>query len=314
MRIGVRLPALRLGMLVVAASLFGACALARAVPASATAELGVELPTIGATWRHHGWAQTRAKYFSPLVMEDIRDNLGADYVRTGWVPRSVAHEHPAWRREDQALDAACAAGLRVMIIVPGIADDANGIDDLAASATAFFARYTVREFGCLQYAEIANEADLSENGFRSVDAYAAFYERIAPIVASYGIPVITTGVSGRDVIWTTRLAALFAAASPAPPVAGYGFHPYGIPAAALPHAFADMQRAASNPNVYVTELGEADPDELHDAIVNLAPVTPAITIYEYRAQPGEDDKYGLKDRPALFDAVRRAWASVKKRP
>lgn len=247
-------------------------------------------------------------------MQDIRDNLHASYVRTGWIPSRLRFEVYRWRREDDGMDVICDAGLHVMAIVPSPKDDDRGETDLLDSVREFFARYERRDPGCIRYAEISNEADLPVNRFADVGAYAAYYAKAAPIVASFGVPVITSGVSGKDLPWTFALAGLLRGVNA--PVSGYGFHPYGVTISDLASATLAMARAAGAlpngtlPNVYVTEIGQSNARDLYATIVNLARATPALTIYEYQAQPGEDPRYGLKDNPALYAAVQRAWTAL----
>jgi hypothetical protein len=308
---------------VVATACLGALVLAPIAVASQTpsagsaptrvAELGIELPAVGGPrW----WLVTRKTYFTPAVMHDIHDNLHASYVRTGWIPDWLHFEKIRWFREDQGLDAICSSGLRVMVILPSPKEDRKGENDLAANIGEFFSRYTRREFGCLRYAEIGNEADLPSNGFADVKDYASFYERMAPIVAAFGVEVITSGTSGKDLPWTSTLASLLRAADPIPLVSGYGFHPYGVPSANMLAALNEVRAVAGvgtnalSPNVYVTEIGQKNPDELYLTLVGLARATPAITVYEYRAQPNEDPEYGLKNNPALYAAVQKAWATI----
>ena len=134
------------------------------VRSATVARLGIELPTLGgANW----FTVMRARYFSDSVMRDIRDNLHLDYVRTGWVPGRLAFEKIRWYREDQGMDTICSAGLKLMIIVPGLGKDrrTGATIDPTPTVSEFFARYTEREFGCIAYAEIANEADLPSNGW-----------------------------------------------------------------------------------------------------------------------------------------------------
>jgi len=250
-------------------------------------------------------------------MQDIRDNLHASYVRTGWIPSRLRHEI-RWRREDSGMDVICGSGLHLMALVPSIKDDDRGEDDLVANVREFFARYTQRDPGCIRYAEVANEADLQASRFPDVDAYAEYYGRVAPIVASFGIPVITSGISGKDLPWTYALARLLHDAGA--PVDGYGFHPYGVAITGLAEATAAIARAAavpsnqSPPSVYVTEIGQTNARDLYATIVELASLTPAITIYEYQAQPGEDPQYGLKNNPALYAAMQRAWSALHAEP
>jgi hypothetical protein len=285
---------------------------AAAVRPPAVARLGIELPTLGgANW----FTAIRDRYFSASVMRDIRDGLQLDYVRTGWVPGRLAFEKVRWYREDQGMDAICSAGLKLMIIVPGLGKDRYGdVIDPTENVREFFDRYTQREFGCIAYAEIANEADLAKNGFSGVDAYADYYARVAPIVAAYRIPVITTGTSGEDIPWTAALSERLLQSGA--PVSGYGFHPYGIAPAGMASALQQVGRAAAvdrlrPPPVYVTELGERQAEDLYEAIVSLAHVTPAITLYEYLPQTGEDPNYAIASDVARYRAVQRAAAWVR---
>lgn len=278
----------------------------------AVARLGIELPTLGgANW----FTAIRGRYFSASVMRDIRDGLQLDYVRTGWVPGRLAFEKVRWYREDQGMDAICSAGLKLMIIVPGLGKDRYGeLVDPTENVREFFDRYTQREFGCIAYAEIANEADLPKNGFSGVDAYADYYARVAPIVAAYRIPVITTGTSGEDIPWTAALAVRLRQSGA--PVSGYGFHPYGIAPAGMAAALQQVGRAAAAdgsrpPPVYVTELGERQAGDLYEAIVSLAGVTPAVTLYEYLPQTGEDPNYAIASDAGRYRAVQRAAAWLR---
>jgi hypothetical protein len=302
---------------------FAACALASlclaAVPqpaAGPTAALGVTLPPPGVMYPGHGRRfPVQKMFFSDAVMRDIASGLHAQYVRTGWIPGWEQREvHRPWRREDLVFDAICSAGLRVLVLVPGPLDDPLGINDELASIRGFFARYTRREPGCLRYAEIANEADLPKNGFPDVAAYARYYERVAPIVAAFGVTPITSGTSGIDLRWTKALAAMLDAANS--PVGGFGFHPYGIPPSELAGAVREMREAAAAPggplpDVYVTEIGQSSPQALYDTIVNLEHATPLVVFYEYKSQPSDDaPQYGLENHPALYRAFRRAALTI----
>jgi hypothetical protein len=282
-------------------------------PAAKPAEIGIQLTAVGgANWL----TGVRKRFFTPDVMNDIRDNLHASFVRIGWFPNDLHRERIPWRREDQALDTICGAGLRVLFLIPSPKDDPKGTTDDLHATGAFLDRYTHREFGCIEYAEVGNESDLSVNGFSSVDQYATFYEAMAPIVASYGVKVITTGTSGEDVPWTQRLAALLRSGNPAPQLDGFGFHPYGVEPSQMAAATVAVRQAGAAfgttpfPEVYVTEIGEHRPDDLYRAIVALAPVTPIITIYEYLPRPNEDAGYAIKTNPQLYDAVVRAWTTL----
>ena len=83
------------------------------------AELGIALPAVGG----RQGPRYLKRYFGAAVLQDIRDNLHATYVRTGWRPDGLAFESQRWRREDRELDAICSAGLHAMIIVPSPRDD-----------------------------------------------------------------------------------------------------------------------------------------------------------------------------------------------
>lgn len=289
---------------ILALLLFSLTVTATAAPAPPVAKIGIAFPPL-----------EYLRYYTKANFVDIRDGLHAQFVRTGWIPTvMIKHDKVPWDREDRAMHRVCNNGLKVMIITPSIKDDVKGEDDLYANIDEFFARYNAREQGCIAWAEIANEADLPPNRFADVDAYARYYERVAPIAAKYGITVITSGTSGKDVPWTYRLAQLLGAANA--PVDGFGFHPYGIAPAAMPRALDEMRQAASGgsrpfPEVYVTELGVKDPDGLYDAIVNLAHSTPVITIFEYVVQQSEDRGYGLKDDPRLYKAAQRAIRHIE---
>ncbi|HEY1429550.1 MAG TPA: hypothetical protein VGF18_08250 [Candidatus Tumulicola sp.] len=278
----------------------------------AHAELGIQLTAVGGG----RWLQVRKEFFLPAVMHDIRDNLHATFVRIGWFPNSLKYEKIPWRREDQALDTICSSGLHVMFLLPSPKDDPKGNDDIERASGAFLDRYTHREFGCIRWVEAGNESDLTVNGFSSVDDYAAFYEKMAPIVVQYGVKIVTTGISGDDRAWTQRLAALLRSSQADPQVDGYGFHPYGVPPARMASATLAMRQAAGAadgdalPDVYVTEIGEKKPADLYAAIVNLWTATPAIALYDYRSQPGDEPGYAIKDNPGLYDAVVRAQACV----
>jgi len=282
---------------IVASSLLPADA-SRAATSAKSANIGIAFPSL-----------QELKYYTRADLRDLRDGLHAGFVRTGWIPNRMKYDKVPWQREDRAMHRLCGAGLNVMIITPSPKDDAKGEDDLYDNIETFFARYDGREPGCIAYAEIANEADLPQNGFPDVSAYARYFERVAPMAARYGIKVVTSGTSGKDTPWTYALAGLLRAAGTH--VDGFGFHPYGIAPRAMREALLEMRRAASDgtnrlPDVYVTELGVQDPDGLYDAIVDLADATPALTIFEYEVQNREDRGYGLKDDPRLYRAAQRA--------
>jgi hypothetical protein len=290
-----------------------------APPAAPVAALGIELRGLGGP----RWGLAKKLFFNADVMHDIRDNLHATYVRTGWLPDWLKLEKRRWLREDHDMDAICSSGLRLMLIVPGPKEDRDGRDDLVDNIDEFLNRYTAREPGCIAWAEIANEADLASNGFKDVRDYAAYCERVVPIVARYDVPVITSGTSGKDKPWTTALASLLANASPNVAVAGFGFHPYGVRAAAMAQATVEMRQAAELgsgwrpgdilPAVWITEIGKSNADELYATIVDLAYATPAVTIYEYRSDGGEDPQYALIDNPPLYKAVAAAGAYLAAR-
>ncbi len=287
---------------------------------SGVAALGIELPTIGIIFREFRWRWrvTFDTYFNAQVMKEIRDDLHADYVRTGWIPDWVAREerrHRAWHNEDEAMHSICSSGLHAMIVVPREGEDARGTDHLLQNIRLFFERYTRREPGCIAWAEIGNENDLPSNGYSDVRSYASYYARVAPIVVSFGIRVITSGCSGEDRPWTHNLATILRTLAGPPPVDGFGYHPYGVPATQMSEALLAMRKAAASdvgslPSVYVTEIGESSPEALYQTLVELVRVTPAVTIYEYRAQPGEDARYSLKGNPRLYAAAQRAWTAA----
>ncbi len=305
------MPPLRLlGALAIA--LLGATALAaRSAPAErpVIAQLGINLPTMGIVYWASGrnWRWSVANYFSPAVMSEIKNTLHADYVRTGFIPDWVHRERPAWQREDRVMDDACHAGLGVMVIVP-TGNDKLGTDDLAVTAGTFFTRYTVREKNCKLVAEIGNEDNLT----KSPQAYAAIFESEAPEIRKLGVPVIASGTSELDVRWTRAVSALIGPVLPD----GFGFHPYDVPPGRMQGDIATMSLAIAGKElsrIYITEYGSGEAATLTTAILTLD-TQPAVTVYEYRCQPSDETcKYGLKDNPASYDAVARAFASVRDR-
>jgi hypothetical protein len=283
--------------------------LAAAVPAPCdtgtqpVAQLGVEFPPLA-----------RLRYYTHSAIVDIRDNLHASFVRTGWVPDWFKYEKLPWTREDEAMHRLCGAGLKVMVITPSPNDDARGEHDLIDNIREFFSRYDRLDPHCVAYAELANEADLPRNGFADVKAYARYYEMVAPIAAEHGAKVITSGTSGKDLPWIFALGSILRDARPQPPVDGIGFHPYGVASHDVVSASLEMRKAAGTfdenatlPSAYITELGRKNAADLYACIVALARVTPALTVFEYETQPDDEIGFGLKNNPALYDAVKRAW-------
>jgi hypothetical protein len=295
-----------------ALALFAASAVAaRSAPVErpAVAQLGINLPTMGIVYwaAGHNWRWTLTNYFSAAVMSEIKNALHADYVRTGFIPDWVNRERPKWLHEDRVMDDACRAGLGVMVIVP-TGNDKLGSDDMAGTTGAFFARYTAREKNCKLVAEIGNEDNLT----KTPEAYAAIFESEAPKIRKLGVPVIASGTSELDVRWARAVSGLIAPLVPD----GYGFHPYDVPPERMQKDIATMSSAIGAQGlsrIYITEYGSQDAAALSSAILTLD-TQPAVTVYEYRCQPNDDTcKYGLKDNPALFDAVARAFAFVRER-
>jgi hypothetical protein len=266
------------------------------------AQLGVQFPSIA-----------RLRYYTHSAIVDIRDNLHASYVRTGWIPDWFKYEKVRWTREDEAMHRLCSAGLKVMIITPSPNDDDKGERDLIDDIGEFFSRYDRLDPHCVQYAELANEADLPRNGFKDVKAYARYYEMVAPLAAEHGAKVITSGTSGKDLPWIYALGSILRNATPEPPIDGIGFHPYGIAPRDVAAATLEMRRAAGPlgnkalPDAYITELGRKNAEDLYASLVALAQAAPAVNIFEYETQPDDEIGFGLKNNPALYDAVKRAW-------
>jgi hypothetical protein len=282
-------------------------ALLAAAPGEAViAKAGINLPTMGIVyWQAgHDWRWSYDNYFSPAVMSEIRNALGADYVRTGFVPDWLNAERVPWQREDAVMDDACNAGLGVMVIVP-IGDDRLGRADLVKTVRAFFDRYTARERGCEVVAEIGNEDNLST----PAQAYADAFNALAPQLRAVGVPAIVAGTSQLDVRWTAAVSRLVAAPA-------YGFHPYAVRPADMQGAIDEMAggiSGASSDAIWITEYGSEDAATLTSAIAAMD-AQPAITVYEYRCQPTDDGcKYGLKDHPALYKAVQTAFAYLHDR-
>jgi hypothetical protein len=271
------------------------------------ARLGINIPTMGITfWQaHHDWRWSIQNYFSAADMHEIKNDLHADYVRTGFIPDWVAAESVKWKREDRVMDDACAAGLGVMVIVP-IGNDRRGVPDLVATVKEFFTRYASREEGCAIVAEIGNEDNLT----MSPQAYADIFKLLAPQIHAMGIEVIASGTSGLDVRWT------HAVSNAIPAWSTFGFHPYDVPPQRMHGDLTAMARAmegGSLDRIAITEYGSGDAATLFAAILALAS-QPAVTVYEYRCQPTDDScRYGLKENPALYAVVQNAFSTVAAR-
>ena len=265
----------------------------------------------------HFPALSSIRYYTLAALEDARDNLHASYVRAEWYPEWRHFERRKWFHEDSVIHRICANGLKLMVLTPLPKSDSLGQVDLVGNIEEFFARYTKREPGCLKYAEIANEADLPQNGFKDVGDYAQYYEAVAPIAAHYGVEPITSGTSGKDLPWTYRLATILAKADPPVPLAGFGFHPYGVAPGRVGEAVDDVRRAAAPfsrhgrlPDVFVTEMGEQTGPDLYDAILSAAPATPALTVFEYVSQHRLEDPYGVTNHDYLYQAMQNAWQAL----
>jgi hypothetical protein len=273
---------------------------------------------MGIVWwqQGHDWNWTYQNYFSPSVMADIKNNLHATYIRTGWIPNWVYSEPVPWQREDSTMDNACAAGLFVHIIVPPPYNDSRGMSDWLSNVQAFFARYTQRDPGCLWVAEVMNEANIDSH--LTLASYASDYEQVAPIIAKYdsgavqgGVRwgVITSGTSGEDLSWTRGLYSDLQSARS--PVNGYSFHPYGVAVNQMAQAVWAEDGADNNPfSTWVTEICETDATSLYNTIVNLDRWTPEITIYTYKPGPGDAGTCGLANNPSLYSAVQQGFAYV----
>jgi hypothetical protein len=295
-------------------------------------------------------------------MQDIKNNLHADYVRTGWI-YGWAHDEntkpngvnsgscpgssTTYRTADttfcyeaRAIKNACDNGLSVMVIVPpGDPTDSTQNSAILTQVKNFFQKFTGYDSeigynwnGCIKWAEIANEQNITTPYSGNADSYSYYYTSAANYIGTIAannnvtIGVITSGTSGEDTQWTQRLS--WDLGQPAPtdraPVAGFGYHPYNISPANVASTVQAMQTAAypsewPNPIcgnqtcIYVTEVGETSATSLLATVENLNRVTPTVTIFEYRATPGDTQSmYALENldgsHTSLHDAfVQAAW-------
>lgn len=296
------------------------CVLSLAAPAGATGQfnpvyLGVNVPTMGIVYQNLTWDYTAQNYFTPAIFQDIKSNLTADFIRTGWVPNWVYREPVPWQREDVTMDGACSHGLSVLVIVPPPTYDARGLSDELQNVQGFFARYTLREPGCRIWAEIENEANIDPS--TNVQAYASYFEAVAPIIHSHaGVRLITSGTSGVDIGWTATLSRILSSDPSAHPD-GYGFHPYGVNPVGIGGAESQEQQAtAADPApVYVTEMGETNSTDLFNGINSAYRFTPFISLYTYKNGPYDTQpplsQYGLVNNPTLYGTARGAFAYVR---
>jgi hypothetical protein len=308
---------------------FLAAVLAASAGAAAKPQVGLALPNLASDYGAPPNACFSScvdkTFFSAGAMQYFQ-GLGVTYVRTGWIPGFFVRADRFWRFTDPEMATICESGLKVAIIVPGFEDTPKPprpgapwtTADLQKHVRAFFARYTRRFPGCFLYAELDNEADLAKNGYASVEQYAAYYEAIAPIPKSFGIPVVTAGTSGEDPQWLGQLALQLQAAGA--PVDAYGYHPYGVVAdtgsvrGAVTQSIERMARAANvDPShIYVTELGMKSGPQLQWAMIQAAALSPYVTVFTYFVFPpdGGDATYALAAHAGLLQGFKDGVAAI----
>jgi hypothetical protein len=292
-------------------------------PKRTNESLGVEIPVMATAFYGMTPSQTYNAYFSPSVMSDIKNNLGADYVRTEWIPSNVNAESPRWSAEDAIITNACQAGLSIlMIIPPPDYDDANGsLTDYYSMISEFFLRYQRSEPGCIEAYEYTNEPDLdsywgSTTGTASAaDNYAKAYEQVETIFDNDDIiaGLFTGGTSGSQLTWNKELYTDLTGASEY--VGSYGYHPYDVPtpvtSSGLPNKIAALEQVVGNKRIALTEVGFSNPSN-EKALIESSPNCSQgfLTIYEYKAYNGESTSLSLEDNPNLYSAVKSAFADI----
>lgn len=281
--------------------------------------VGVEVPILGGAG---SGTSTTSSLYGPAAMSDIKNNLGADYVRTGWVPDHVNAESSRsirWIDEDYTIDAACQAGLHVMTIVPPHWEDSNGEGDYLSMISEYFTRYTQREpTGCLLWAEYDNEPNLNNNSgpnsYANVNDYANWFETANPYLNSYGLRVITGGTSGVADSWNKSLYGLLSASGVT--VTSYGYHPYDVPSpvtaqnesAKVNEFISDTTNSIYNYDL--TEVGETSASNESNIIYDSNYCFGnSLTIYTYSSL-SSSDPFSLVTHSALYSAVKTGFASV----
>lgn len=298
---------------------------------SSSTVIGVNLPAIQSEYttstcvNANGvtkqWTYANCSYdafYSPAVMNDIKNNLGADYVRLGFIPDWMGANGNAAETcngatttttaasrfciEDKVLQNACNAGLNVLILTQLYSPNGNQENtDSNTIITQFFNEMTNHYPGCIKWAELGNEADLDVaplNG--DMGAYATYYEEVASHVESHTeISLITAGTSGVNVQWVKNVGYYVIMPPPdsRPRVDGIGVNPYGTAPADMASAMASQISTLPGrfPNPlcnnatcpYATEVGETSAGDLIQSVENLDKNTPIITVYNYHAVPGD---------------------------
>lgn len=201
------------------------------------------------------WSYEQCTYENYLdeqhLVNDIKDNLGADYIRLSWNPdeeRNLFNNGACtgaaepWKTqatyfcfEDRILKTACTHNLNVFMLTPTIPNDSQGENDLLYGPfgiKAFFDQFAPEYPKCIIGAEVVNEANVPSNGFNGqASQYAPFYLLAAQIISTDNIKIVTSGVTGQNTnyaTFATNLGNILRSdrVSTPVPLSGFGFHPY----------------------------------------------------------------------------------------
>ena len=252
--------------------------------------VGVGLPGIGFP------GDTTLVTSAPL--NDIQNNLKADYVRTQWVYGFWKNETVTWSEEDAMLAPICNALIPIGIILPGPEEALSaGIlyKDLGFQMNKFLKRYTVAGYtvkgvhraACeFIYAELGAEENIPKPGpggtTISTNSYASYYGIVAPLVEPFlgaGVDsIVVAGPSGvhyssatelSGISWTQDVAMYTNTSPLADAPTSYAVDPYGTMVSNMGAAINEIASAASSNGVTVssadagvgvTEIGMNDCD------------------------------------------------------
>jgi hypothetical protein len=227
--------------------------------------------------------------WSTKTLNDIRNNLHADYIRTRWDYQFWLNENQDWAEEDAALKNVCNDGIPIGIMLPGPdealdATPAVTYATLGAAIGAFFARYTAAGTGraacTFMYAELGSEENLGQS---TPAEYSSYYKIVAPYIVPYKAYIydglVPAGPSGvkftgspahlTGIAWTQQVAPNINAVPVADAPSAYGIDPYGTMVSDLAGAMTTIADAASTSQVpvstgsggvAVTEIGMDDCD------------------------------------------------------
>jgi hypothetical protein len=288
------------------------------------------------------WQCMFSTYYPESIFADIRNNLNALFVRTGWSYGEYLADGATTYNSavDTIIGRACKHGLGTLLIIyPPSSVTPQSIENETIAVESALQEDETANPGCIFWTELDNEPNLLKDKAIHADLslYEEWYENLAPTLTDeLELPVITGGTSGFDSgncpapgpsgppgdgqeicgkIWVYWLSQAFEPPSVRPPVDCYGFHPYDA-VGEMVYAMQIMDGAPTGlPRpICVTEIGNSTASTLETIIGNLDTLTPLLSVYEYEQTDGETGNLWLVSYPdrtqtALYAAVQAAFAT-----